>query len=842
MAYNSSDPRAEYVSSSGQTVYPFTFKIYKTSDVKAYLTPVGNTANDATDILVLGVNYTITVDGDNGGTFTLLSPATTGDKVTITRDLPIIRDVDYQTSGDLLAETLNQDQNYQTYMLADNAAKNDRYVKVPESAQNVDTDLPNPSADNYIKWNTAGTALENDTTAPVWATAAANSAAAALVSEGLAEADKVQTGLDRTATSSDASSTAQDSIDTNDDKIQTTADAVSTALDAIATSNDRAAIEVIYDNFDDRYLGAFAVAPTLDNDGNPLQVGAMYFDTVVNNTRFYSGGSWEDPEATATAAALSTTADLALTNADVVSTNADVVLTSADVVSSGNNATATELDKWITEAERMTTDSYATEPENVFVKSYVSDGDGTFTATDTTEYSALHWSAKAEASAQGTAANIAIVDTASKFTATNVEAALLETQTLRQSHLSSVASSVLLNGTLDISGTDLTITDAEIMYSNGYDENGAKNSVEIITGTNTITPSNGYTVSADNYIKKIEGGTYVSTAVEPVYGKGNSRASAVNPDVYVDGKWYDSINGSEKVTNGTFDTVADGVFGYDNADGTVDGITNDQVNIVSSIVNNTLNIANNTGVGAGMSYTITGLTIGTKYTLAQDKALSATLDYAITRISFDSSTYTTLSLITDTTVGISSDFVADATSVLVYNYSYAGGVNHSIKYDNISLFETIVTPATAYTTPITYLPLELEVDASGNPVLITDTKKVEVVAEKIVAKEVACDNFKGKNACTAWVNFDGTTTPPTIRDSFNVSDVVRISNAVQRVYFLVPMDNINYSITTSGRNATIGANTVASTNTDYVELDMYSTQSTFIEPNVVGVQVFGGKN
>ncbi len=32
-----------------------------------------------------------------------------------------------------------------------------------------------------------------------------------------------------------------------------------------------------------------------------------------------------------------------------------------------------------------------------------------------------------------------------------------------------------------------------------------------------------------------------------------------------------------------------------------------------------------------------------------------------------------------------------------------------------------------------------------------------------------------KNQCTAWVNFDGTTTPPTIRDSYNVSSVVRTS-------------------------------------------------------------------
>ncbi|MCK9332538.1 MAG: hypothetical protein M0Q19_05090, partial [Candidatus Cloacimonetes bacterium] len=46
------------------------------------------------------------------------------------------------------------------------------------------------------------------------------------------------------------------------------------------------------------------------------------------------------------------------------------------------------------EANQKTADSYATEAEDTFVKVYTSNGDGTFTATDTTEYSALHYAAK----------------------------------------------------------------------------------------------------------------------------------------------------------------------------------------------------------------------------------------------------------------------------------------------------------------------------------------------------------------------------------------------------------------------------------------------------------------
>jgi hypothetical protein len=48
-----------------------------------------------------------------------------------------------------------------------------------------------------------------------------------------------------------------------------------------------------YDSFDDRYLGAKATIPTLDNDGNPLLTGAMFFDTTANKMKVYDGVVWQ---------------------------------------------------------------------------------------------------------------------------------------------------------------------------------------------------------------------------------------------------------------------------------------------------------------------------------------------------------------------------------------------------------------------------------------------------------------------------------------------------------------------------------------------------------------------
>jgi hypothetical protein len=57
-----------------------------------------------------------------------------------------------------------------------------------------------------------------------------------------------------------------------------------------ATSEANAAAS--YDAFDDRYLGAKATPPTLDNDGAALLVGAMYWDTGASSMRAWSGSTW----------------------------------------------------------------------------------------------------------------------------------------------------------------------------------------------------------------------------------------------------------------------------------------------------------------------------------------------------------------------------------------------------------------------------------------------------------------------------------------------------------------------------------------------------------------------
>lgn len=66
-----------------------------------------------------------------------------------------------------------------------------------------------------------------------------------------------------------------------------------------------------------------------------------------------------------------------------------------DVQNAEENAIIAKEEAWKAEAERLTAKSYATEPENDYVKIYTSNNDGTFTITDTTDYSSYHWERKA---------------------------------------------------------------------------------------------------------------------------------------------------------------------------------------------------------------------------------------------------------------------------------------------------------------------------------------------------------------------------------------------------------------------------------------------------------------
>jgi microcystin-dependent protein len=140
-------------------------------------------------------------------------------------------------------------------------------------------------------------------------------------------ADRVQTGLDRTAVASDKATVAADKATVAADKATVAADKGTVATDKGIVAADKAIVAAdkatvaadkattqgymtaaqsaqtaaeaardatlaAYDSFDDRYLGAKTSDPTLDNDGNALVAGSLYYNSVTQVMMLYNGSGW----------------------------------------------------------------------------------------------------------------------------------------------------------------------------------------------------------------------------------------------------------------------------------------------------------------------------------------------------------------------------------------------------------------------------------------------------------------------------------------------------------------------------------------------------------------------
>lgn len=92
------------------------------------------------------------------------------------------------------------------------------------------------------------------------------------------------------AASAAAAATSASNAATSASNASTSATNASSSASAASTSATNAAAS--YDAFDDRYLGSKSTVPTLDNDGNALLTGALYWNSVGNIMYVYTGSSW----------------------------------------------------------------------------------------------------------------------------------------------------------------------------------------------------------------------------------------------------------------------------------------------------------------------------------------------------------------------------------------------------------------------------------------------------------------------------------------------------------------------------------------------------------------------
>jgi len=139
------------------------------------------------------------------------------------------------------------------------------------------------------------------------ATSASSSASQALSSKNAAAASEsaAATSAYNAGVSESNASTSEDNAATSESNSASSATAAASSASSAASSatdaetaqtaaeSAQVSAEAVYDSFDDRYLGSKSSDPTLDNDGDALLTGALYFNTTESEMRVYTGSAWE---------------------------------------------------------------------------------------------------------------------------------------------------------------------------------------------------------------------------------------------------------------------------------------------------------------------------------------------------------------------------------------------------------------------------------------------------------------------------------------------------------------------------------------------------------------------
>ncbi len=170
-------------------------------------------------------------------------------------------------------------------MAASVAAAATSAASAATSATAAATSATSAAASATAAATSASNAATSASNALTSANSAATSATAAATSETNAAASA--TAAATSATSAAASATAAATSATSAAASATAAATSATSAAASATS-----AEAAWDSFDDRYLGPKSTPPTVDNDGNPLTAGVIYYNTGDGNMYVWSGSAW----------------------------------------------------------------------------------------------------------------------------------------------------------------------------------------------------------------------------------------------------------------------------------------------------------------------------------------------------------------------------------------------------------------------------------------------------------------------------------------------------------------------------------------------------------------------
>jgi len=319
------------------TTFAYQFKILQDSDLQVII----RSSNGTETTKSLSTHYTVTGAGGNSGTvvFTSGNIPANGETVVIRRNVPQTQVIDYIANDPFPAETHEEGLDRGTLVAQQISEEADRSIKLSRTNTMTSTEftvgatdrankilsfdsagelavaselgsfkgnwsastsyavrdmVKDTSTNNIFMANTAHTSsgsqpLTSNTDAAKWDLIVDAATATSAASTATTQAGIATTKAGEAATSA-STATTQANTATTQAGIATTK-AGEAATSATGAENAKNAAEAALDTFDDKFLGSKSSDPTVDNDGNALTDGALYFNTTLNVMKVYDLGN-----------------------------------------------------------------------------------------------------------------------------------------------------------------------------------------------------------------------------------------------------------------------------------------------------------------------------------------------------------------------------------------------------------------------------------------------------------------------------------------------------------------------------------------------------------------------
>ena len=364
--------------------------------------------------------------------------------------------------------------------------------------------------------------------------------------------------------------------------------------------------------------------------------------------------------------------------------------------------------------------------------------------------------------------------------------------------------------------SNVQINNAIIPLAHGIDSNGSKNS--IVIANETII---GLTyIQGKNYLYKTDTGYGVKPYEPRMLSSELVRRFAGEQPDYYDGdknKWFNTDAGSELVSNGKF---ISNITGWTQGTSSTASYNSGVMRLTSVNVNND-GVYQNISTVVGMKYTIEfSVAFGTRDTI--------TVEIDNNRIA----AIATVSGVKYLT------FVANNTTTKLEFDTATSATGQYLDIDYVSVYPTDIVPTTEITESRNYLNHIVHADQNGQVTYVEELPKIEY---KDIIK---ANEYRGKNACTAWCHYDLSTTPPTLKEGYNIGTIIRSATGRAELYFNKEMDTDTYTTLTDIK-ALSGIGDQANVGTQYknkVIINSTAFDNSALNATSIYIAIFGGKN